>query len=223
MYSKLLQGFKDELVLRQLGKRTVIYLGLFFFVYLVCIITVQSIYDSQWWISIIGLVVLIIGSWIVICSVVYFTSKSKLNLCRKDFFRCVSTFKKLIAVQPDDITIIVPMAKRVGINTRPKILEAIRHFQLLLSVKYKHGFAVMSAITLAVSIISILISATSAGRNNDILGLLVLLIAVIIYIAIACVAVKIFFKPLYDDLSENALLVRIEETLSEIWMKQLIK
>ena len=222
MYDRIIQKFKEELICRQLEKRTVFALSVLFLFYLICIVTLQSIYRTQWWITLVGIVALIIITWIILCSTVYITSKNKLNLNRKDYFRCFTTYKRLNSMQPSDVEILLPIIKSAGISTQPKKLEAIKHFQLLLSIKNHHGMAIVSIISLTLSVISIIIPAT-ASNNKNFFILLMLLVAVILYIVFICFFIKFVYNIFYYNLSEHALLVRIEAALSEIWMKQLIK
>lgn len=164
------------------------------------------------------LCVLLIGEIIfyVICYIyIFIKGTKKKQRTIKTFFQIRQTiqdYKKII--HDIDIELLNEILKDFKINTRPKIEEAIRHYQCLLPRRVKQSGQLMSLLALAISFLALLSSEpilNSLESASFIIG--VLLTVVIMYL---------FAKWINDNVfrafSKEMLYIRIEESLSEIFM-----
>ena len=99
------------------------------------------------------------------------------------------------------------------INTRPKVEEAIRHYQCLLPKRVSQTGQLLSILAFVISTLALLTSETvlqSVENVSFILG--IILTVVIIYIA-----VRLIEKNIFRIFGKDALYTRIEDSLAEIF------
>ena len=124
-----------------------------------------------------------------------------------------------ITVHKKDIALLVKILKNHGVNTRPKVLEVLRHYQCLLPRKTRGGISVISILALSISALALIFN--DYVQNSEINQMIVL--AVIFGVLLVCLLAYQLNKDIFRYFGENAFNERIEMAISEIWMKSLIK
>lgn len=221
MYDKLTCDFKKELIDRKLDILINISFSALLIVYLVSSF-ILWIFFKHWVVLFGSSLVLYLLAIIIAYTIIFIIAKKKKSFRAKDYFHLKRVLNSLKDISKKDVQILVPLLKRYGINTRPKVQEADKHYQILLLRKSKNGFAILSIISLAISIASIILSALNYKSGKDLIVLLIVLLSLIICVTLVCILIKIIYRTICYNLSEYALYERIEAALSEIWMKQLI-
>ncbi len=221
MYEKIFQKFKDGLIDRRFSIKLFIVLGILTVVYVVYLFSLIFLIRVHWWLEIIGIVLFLLICLLALCTLSFIALKRELQSSKVNFLKFVKNIKTYIKLQANDVSILLPILKEEKIDKRRKVLEAVRHFQLLLSIKYKHGFNIASIISLSLTVTLPIVS-MALNDIGSIAVYIVFSIVIISYVALVCIAFKLFLHQICDDLSEYRVLVRIESALSEIWMKELI-
>ncbi len=220
-YERIKNVFKNELLDRKLNRNILISFVALLVIYVISYVVLWSIF-KHWAIMLSTILIFIVLFLITAYSIMFFTVKKNINLNIKDYFHPKQTLNLLKSISKKDVQILLPIAKSHGINTRPKVQEAIRHYQLLLLRKSNKGFAIISIISLTLSIFSIIISGINYESDKDFIILIVWLFSLVILVTLACIGVKFLYRTTFYDLSDYVLYERIEEALSEIWMNKLI-
>ncbi len=221
MYEKLISEFRNSLNDIRLDKIILVSFGILFFSYLVLFITFWIIY-KHWSVTVVSVAIFLFSSAVIAYSIIFNEARKNNNLSFKDYFHCKRVFKSLKNLFRKDIEILVPIIKSCGINTRAKVLEAIRHYQILLLRKSNKGFAIISVVSLTVSVAGIILASVKYQSSEELFVLMLLLVSLMIVVILLCILVKKMYIIFYG-LTEYALYERIESALSEIWMKNLIK
>lgn len=151
---------------------------------------------------------------------VFFKGTDKRYRSVKNF---ISVHKTIHAYQDKlhekDISILKEILQDYNIDTRPKVEEAIRHYQCLLPRKVSQTGQLLSILALVVSILALLVSemvSQSVENVEFILG--IILTVIIIYIV-----VRLIEKNVFRIFGKDALYTRIEDSLSEIFMTYYLK
>ncbi|MDE6676497.1 MAG: hypothetical protein K2K12_02130 [Clostridia bacterium] len=119
----------------------------------------------------------------------------------------------------NDIEILIKILKEEGANTRPKVLEVLRHYQCLLPRNTIGRSQFISILALSVSVLAFIFSdILSMSFDYQLIILLCLLGILFLYILGYALNKEVFYF-----FGEAALITRIEMAVSEIWMKSLIK
>ncbi len=145
------------------------------------------------------------------------TAKLKLS----DIIKFKIVQHNLRIIYQSDINVLKVVLLKNEINTRPKIQEAIKHFQMELIRKKKKEVGIYSIISLSVAFFGILFSGITKDLQT-IWGLGAVLGLCLILIIFFYLGLKSIYKSSFYNISQYALYERIESALSEIWMKKLI-
>ncbi len=122
-------------------------------------------------------------------------------------------------VHNKDIDLLKNILKDYGVNTRPKVLEVLRHYQCLLPRKIISGGHLLSILALTIATLALLFQDSIYNSENKLfMVFFVILMVIAIYMLIDFLN-KNFFRVLGVD----ALNERIEMAVSEIWIHSLIK
>lgn len=158
--------------------------------------------------------------YIICYCYMFFKGIKKQQRTLKTFFQIKKTIQAYKStIHNIDINLLNKILKSHEINTRPKVEEAIRHYQCLLPRKINQSGQLTSLLALVISFLALLSSETilnSLESARFILG--VLLTVVIMYLFVKWIDDSVF-----RAFSRNALYARIEESLSEIFMSYYIK
>ncbi len=118
-----------------------------------------------------------------------------------------------------DIKILINILKNAGVNTRPKVLEVLRHYQICLPRKIIGGSQIISILALTISTLAFVFSdILSMSFESQIMTLIIIMFVLFIYLF-----GYVLNKRIFHYFGEAALYIRIESAVSEIWMKSLIK
>lgn len=158
---------------------------------------------------------------LVHCYLMIFVSVRKEPQFSKKYcwhLRAMVKFYKTV-MHNKDVEAVIKILKEEGVNTRPKVLEVLRHYQCLLPRNTTGKSQLISILALSVSILALVFSnLSSKSFEYQIITLLCLL--GVLYIYILCYALN---KKVFYFFGEAALITRIEMAVSEIWMKSMIK
>ncbi|MDE6355815.1 MAG: hypothetical protein K2L67_01065 [Clostridia bacterium] len=221
MYDKLICDFKNELIDRKLDIIVIISFSALFLIYIIVFLILFSIFN-HWLVILLSNLILAGLSIIIAYTIIYFLVKAKCNFVFKDYFHFINIIKALSNLNKKDIQILLPILKSHKINTYPKIQEAIKYYRGLLQRKSTKNFTIISILSLVMSITSIILSSIKFQTNRDLILLLMLLFSLMLCAILVCIVIKIFYRAIYYNISDYALYERIEDTLSEIYMKELI-
>lgn len=122
-------------------------------------------------------------------------------------------------VYKKDIEILVKILKDNSIDTRPKTLEAIRHYQTLIPRNLEITSQIISVIALSVSLVALFFDENIFYSAEK----LAIIFVFIIVIIILYLAFSNFNKILLKMFGKAEFYKRLELTLSEIYMRSLIK
>ena len=172
------------------------------------------------WLSIVLLIVSFILSALNCYGIVLLTIRNNPKFSKKKFWRILSMIDLYKAtVHKKDIKIMIEILKDEGVNTRPKVLEVLRHYQCCLPRKVMGGSQIISILALSISTLAFIFSdILSMSFQNQIIAIICLVGVIIVYILGYTLN-----KSLFHYFGESALYLRIESAVSEIWMKSLIK
>lgn len=168
-------------------------------------------------------ITLLLGLFIfyVIC----YTFMFVIALCKKQrsfkqFFKIkdtICTYQKKL--HNDDIKILQGILKNHKINTRPKVEEAIRHYQCLLPRKVSQPGQLLTILAFVISTLALFASETVISSTENIQFIAGILFTVIIIYAM----VRLIEKNIFRVFGKDALYMRIEDSLSEIFMTYYLK
>ena len=128
-------------------------------------------------------------------------------------------FKKIYECYQKDIKILVKILKDNSINTRPKTLEAIRHYQTLIPRNLEITSQVISVIAIAISLIALIFDdKIFYSAENLAIALVFFILIIILYLAF-----RSYNKILLKMFGKYEFYKRLELTLSDIYMRSLIK
>ena len=146
--------------------------------------------------------------------------KKYFDLPFKDIFKIIQiTNKYQEFMHIEDIKTLRNILKEYNINTRPKIQEAIRHYQCLLPRKIISGGQLLTILALVISIIALLFSEPFARSESNIEIFFVIILMVIIgYLIVQFIA-----KNVLKIFSNEALYIRMEASLAEIFMNYYLR
>ncbi len=113
-----------------------------------------------------------------------------------------------------DLEVLSNILKDNNINTRPKVQEALRHYQCMLPRKVTSSGTLLSILAFTVSILALIFSETVFMSADVIPIILTIILGVILIYIIVLVITNGYFKAFCKD----ALYTRIEASLSEIFM-----
>lgn len=163
------------------------------------------------------LLFILIGSlifWIICYFYIFFYVAIKTEWEYRNIFKVDETKAMYLdLIHKSDIKILKDILKEHNINTRPKMQEAIRHYQTLLPRKITSS-NFLSVLAFSISVLSLLFSDFVLASKENMQEVL----AIIIIIALGYLAVRIINKNYFKFLSKEDLYGRIEASLSEIFM-----
>lgn len=216
MYDSITTKFKNSLIDRKFDIKSYCIMFAILVAYAIIITTTWIIFKSQ---LIFGLSTgcLILLEWFSLNILIFTTAKQSSNVKIKDFLNYRKLFRCMREATKKDTFILNPIIEEFGINTRPRIQEAIRHYQFLLQRKTKANFTAVPIISVVVSVIGIIVSYFKSGPDSVIPCIILMSVAIIVVI-IVCFAIQKIYKDCIYCLTEYAIYERIEAALSEIWM-----
>ena len=122
-------------------------------------------------------------------------------------------------IHEEDIKILSGILKENNINTRPKVQEAIRHYQCLLPRKIVSSGQLLAILAFTISVMALLFSEPIMASIGNVQVVLEIILSVIIIYA----AIRIIEKNYFRCFGNNELYVRLEASLSEIFMDYYLK
>ena len=156
--------------------------------------------------------------FLVLCFVYIFLQAKKIKPL--SFFEIDAVFNCYSeTIHNSDLKILSKILKENDINTRPKVQEAIRHYQCLLPRKTTSNGQLLTILALVVSIIALLFSEPFAESATNIKVFFLILWTVIIGYSI----IRFVAKNILKIFSKDALYTRLEASLSEIFMTYYLK
>lgn len=151
---------------------------------------------------------------------IFIRVKKCFSLHLKDFFNISQILNKHQEfMHKEDIKVLQDILKNHSINTRPKLQEAIRHYQCLLPRKVISNGQLLAILAFAASIIALWFSEPFLHSDSSLdIILFILTVVAIFYLIIRFVATSIL-----KIFSNDALYTRLEASLSEIFMTYYLK
>ncbi len=122
-------------------------------------------------------------------------------------------------IHDEDLIVLSNILKNKNINSRPKVQEALRHYQCMLPRKVSSSGTLLSILAFAVSIMALFFSETVLKSATTIS----VIVAVIFMIILIYVMVIVIANGYFKAFSKEALYVRLESSLSEIFMTYYLK
>ena len=167
--------------------------------------------------------ILLIGSFVfyVICYVfMFFIGLTKDKRTIKAFFSISETIQAYQnRLHDEDIKILKEILEEHKINTRPKIEEAIKHYQCLLPRKISQTGQLLSILAFVISTLALLVSETVIASAENVGFILGIILTVIIVYAV----IRLIEENIFRVFGKDALYTRIEDSLSEIFMTYYLK
>lgn len=138
----------------------------------------------------------------------------------KNVWRIKSNIEIFIkTMHQKDIELLVDILKSQGVNTRPKVLEILRHYQCLLPRRMVSGTQIISICALIISIIALFFQDNIIySQETAIVVTIIIFGGTLVYLILWWVN-----RNILRVLGKDALNERIEMAVSEIWIKSLIK
>ena len=122
-------------------------------------------------------------------------------------------------IYQEDIQILIKILKENSINTRPKVLEAVKHYQTLIPVKLENSIQILSVLALAISIVAFIFDdKIFYSMENLAIAFIFIILITILYLAFCS-----YNNKLIKMFGKSELYRRLELSLSEIYMRSLIK
>lgn len=153
-------------------------------------------------------------------SLIIYSVKNDDEFAWKRVWRVLSTialYRKIMHRR--DTELLIQILKEHDINTRPKVLEAIRHYQCLIPRKIGGYSYLLSLFAVCLSMVGIFFQETILNSELNLL----ILISVLLILILLGVMIYLLNRDVFRYFGENAINERIEMALSEIYMKKLIK
>lgn len=220
MYRKISQSFKEQS--NQL--KNTINLILTPFIFLLLIILALFLFDINGilyeWLEIVTILLGYLLTFLTFYIIIIYSIRKSEQYKWKKIWNIPFNIKLFKETSHDnDIKLLVTILKDNGINTRPKVLEALRHYQCLLPHKVSGSTSIFSILALCISVLAFVFSDYFLkSETNRIITAVIIILVVLIYVAIYQLNSKVF-----RYIGENALNERIEMAISEIWIKSMIK
>ncbi len=168
-------------------------------------------------------IILLLGMFIfyTICyTFIFVIGLSKKHRSFKQFFKVKDTIHSYQEkLHSDDIKILQEILKNYKIDTRPKVEEAIKHYQCLLPRKVSQTGQLLTILAFVISTLALLVSETIISSIENIQ----FIAGIIFTVIIIYVMVRIIEKNIFRIFGKDALYMRIEDSLSEIFMTYYLK
>ena len=210
MYLKIEEEFKKKSLLR---RSQIAFLGIYFLLaFLLAWFCMKYVADNRIWLYIILYgVVFYIGVYVFIIT----------KVCKSEDFHWknvmdieINTKLYQIQTHDKDIEILKIILKEHNVNTRPKQLEAIRHYQALIPRNIIGGSSFISVLAFAISIIALILYDKVYYNEENLKFIFTFLFVVsLIYL--------IFYflnKNIFKLFGSAELYKRLESSISEIYM-----
>ncbi len=122
-------------------------------------------------------------------------------------------------IYKEDIKILTEILKQNKINTRPKVQETIRHYQCMLPRRIESTGKLLTILAFAISIMALLFSDTviSSMKNIQVIFVIVFVVVVMYWV------IHIIEKNYFRIFGKEELYIRLEASLSEIFMIYYLK
>ena len=153
--------------------------------------------------------------WITFYAIIYFkhVNKEKKSFCA--FFRFSTTLHTYQEkIHNEDIQTLKQILKKHKIDTRPKLEEVIKHYQCVLPRKVEQSGQLLSILAFVISVLALLLSETVIKSAENISGVILILVMVVLLYLIA----QSFKRNVLKVFSKESLYERIESSLAEIFM-----
>ena len=154
--------------------------------------------------------------WITFYAIIYFkhVNKEKKSFCA--FFRFSTTLHTYQEkIHNEDIQTLKQILKKHKIDTRPKLEEVIKHYQCVLPRKVEQSGQLLSILAFVISVLALLLSETVIKSAENISGVILILVMVVLLYLIA----QSFKRNVLKVFSKESLYERIESSLAEIFME----
>lgn len=219
MYTEITEKFKSDC--RELNNMTMFIL-VPIMLFIIAIAVSISLHNNACidWLAPVLILLATVFSLLNYYLIVLFSIKNEPQFSKKNFWSIVSMVELYQEVMhKKDIKILINILKNAGVNTRPKVLEVLRHYQICLPRKIIGGSQIISILALTISTLAFVFSdILSMSFESQIMTLIIIMFVLFIYL-FGCV----LNKRIFHYFGEAALYIRIESAVSEIWMKSLIK
>ena len=210
MYLKIEEEFKKKSLLR---RSQIAFFSIYFLLaILVAWICMKYVDDNRIWLYIILYgVVFYIGVYVFIIT----------KVCKSEDFHWknimdieINTKLYQIQTHDKDIEILKIILKEHNVNTRPKQLEAIRHYQALIPRNIIGGSSFISVLAFAISIIALILDDKVYYNEENLKFIFTFLFVVsLIYLIF-----YLFNKNIFKLFGSAELYKRLESSISEIYM-----
>ena len=219
MYTEITEKFKSDC--RELNNMTMFIL-VPIMLFIIAIAVSISLHNNACidWLAPVLVLLATVFSLLNYYLIVLFSIKNEPQFSKKNFWRIVSMVELYQEVMhKKDIKILINILKNSGVNTRPKVLEVLRHYQICLPRKIIGGSQIISILALTISTLAFVFSdILSMSFESQIMTLIIIMFVLFIYLF-----GYVLNKRIFHYFGEAALYIRIESAVSEIWMKSLIK
>ena len=210
MYLKIEEEFKKKSLLR---RSQIAFFSIYFLLaILVAWICMKYVDDNRIWLYIILYgVVFYIGVYVFIITKVW---KSEDFHWKNVMDIEINTKLYQIQTHDKDIEILKIILKEHNVNTRPKQLEAIRHYQALIPRNIIGGSSFISVLAFAISIIALILDEKVYYNEENLKFIFTFLFVVsLIYLIF-----YLFNKNIFKLFGSAELYKRLESSISEIYM-----
>ena len=210
MYLKIEEEFKKKSLLR---RSQIAFLGTYFLLaFLLAWFCMKYVdYNRMWLYILLYGVVFYIGVYVFII----------IKVCKSEDFHWknvmdieINTKLYQIQTHDKDIEILKIILKEHNVNTRPKQLEAIRHYQALIPRNIIGGSSFISVLAFAISIIALILDDKVYYNEENLKFIFTFLFVVsLIYLIF-----YLFNKNIFKLFGSAELYKRLESSISEIYM-----
>ncbi len=219
MYTEITEKFKSDC--RELNNMTMfILVPIMLFIIAIAVSISLHNNDCIDWLAPVLILLATVFSLLNYYLIVLFSIKNEPQFSKKNFWSIVSMVELYQEVMhKKDIKILINILKNAGVNTMPKVLEVLRHYQICLPRKIIGGSQIISILALTISTLAFVFSdILSMSFESQIMTLIIIMFVLFIYLF-----GYVLNKRIFHYFGEAALYIRIESAVSEIWMKSLIK
>lgn len=182
--------------------------------YMILAIALSAIFGSIWYSY--GLTLLIVP---IQYTYIFLIVKKYCNLNVK-YWKMKSNIQIYVEERKSrDAKLLADICKKNSINTRPKVLEAIRHYQILVPRNIIGSGVFLSLVAIIISVI-----AFSFNENNTISSeRFQLMMSIFLLVGILYAFFKLTVEQFASSFGSKALYQRMEDILSTIYFQSLIK
>lgn len=217
MYEEIERSFKEN---SQYRKNQIQFsFIIFLYSFIIGFVSVNYLNKLKGWIILIeigGIIILLL----TLLLMVYIKLKKCGDLQIKDFKHPLIIFLKYkLYIDKVDISILKELLIKNGINTRPKVLEALRHYQILVPRKIAPSSQIISILALTISTLALIMNDKLYYSSQNINAVFIIIIMVLILYFVF----RIINGEVLRLFGKNEFYKRLEASLSEIYMKCLIK